>query len=71
MHLDYSTIFYRAIFPIDLFILYALFSLADHVMGPQRTVSFKCCLMHVHSRAYACIINEKTNGKIPGEYHVV
>ena len=27
--------------------------------------------MHVHSRAYACIINEKTKGKFPGEYHVV
>ena len=27
--------------------------------------------MHVYSSAYACIINEKTKGKIPGEYHVV
>ena len=29
-------------------------------MVPQRTVSFKCRLKHVHPRAYACIINEKT-----------
>ena len=27
--------------------------------------------MHVHSRAYVCIINEKTKGKFPGELHVV
>ena len=71
MHLVYPKIFYRAIFPIDLFNLYVLFSLSNHVMGPHRTVSFKCRLMHVHSRAYACIINEKTKGKFPGEYHEV
>ena len=70
MHLDYPTIFYRTIFPIDLFSLYFFFSLPDHVMVPQRTVSFKCRLMHMYSRAYACIINEKTKGKFPGEYHV-
>ena len=57
MHLDY---------PIDLFSLYFFFSLPDHVMVPQRTVSFKCRLMHMHPRAYACIINEKTKGKFPG-----
>ena len=63
MHLDYPTIFYRTIFPTDLFSLYVLFSLADHVMMvPQRTVSFKCRLMHVYPRVYACIINEKTKG---------
>ena len=71
MHLVYPTIFYRTIFPIDLFSLYVSFSLSDHVMVPQRTVSFKCRLMHVHPRAYVCIINEKTKGKFPGEYHVV
>ena len=27
--------------------------------------------MHVHSRAYVCIISEKTKGKFPGELHVV
>ena len=27
--------------------------------------------MHVHPRVYACIINETTKGKFPGEYHVV
>ena len=26
--------------------------------------------MHVHPRAYECIINEKTKGKFPGEQHV-
>ena len=65
MHLDYPTIFYRTIFPIDLFSLYFLFSLSDHVMVPQRTVSFRCRLMHVHSSACACIINEKDKKKIP------
>ena len=29
-------------------------------MVPLRTVSFKCRLMHVHPRAYVCIIIEKT-----------
>ena len=71
MHLDSPTIFYRTTFPIALFSLCALFSLSDHVMVPQRTVSFKCRLMHVHPRVYACIINETTKGKFPGEYHVV
>ena len=66
MHLVYPTIFYRTIFPIDLFSLYALFFLSDHVMVPQGSVSLKCRLMHVHSRAHACIINEKTKGKFPG-----
>ena len=70
MHLDYPTIFYRTIFPTDLFGLYVLFSLADHVMVPQRTVSFKCRLMHMHPRAYVCIINEKTKDKFPRENHV-
>ena len=27
--------------------------------------------MHVHPRAYVCIINEKTKGKFRGEHHVV
>ena len=71
MHVVYPTIFYRTIFPIDLFSLYVLFSLADHVMVPQRTVSFKCRPMHVHPRAYACIINEKTKGKFPGEQNIL
>ena len=26
--------------------------------------------MHLHPRAYVCIINEKTKGKFPGEQHV-
>ena len=48
-------------------------------MVPQRTVFFFVCLfvflfkfrlMHVHPRAYVCIINEKTKGKFPGEHHV-
>ena len=62
MHLDSPTTFHRAIFPIALFSLYVLFSLSDHVMGPQRTFSFKCRLMHMHPRAYVCIIHEKTTG---------
>ena len=65
MHLDYPTIFYRTIFPNDLFSLYFLFSLSDHVMVPQRTVSSRCRLLHVHSSACACIINEKDKKKIP------
>ena len=36
-------------------------------MVPQRTVSSNCPLMHVHPRAYVCIINAKTKGKFPGE----
>ena len=73
MHLDSLTIFSRTIFPIEknLFSLYVLFSLSDHVMGSQRTVSFKCRIMHMHPRAYACIVNETTKGKFPEEYHVV
>ena len=55
MHLLYPTIFYRTIFPIDLFSLYVLFPLSDHVTVPQRTVFFfKCRLMNVHSHAYTC-----------------
>ena len=27
--------------------------------------------MHMHPRAYVCMINETTKGKFPGEYHVV
>ena len=41
-----------------------------YVLVPQRTVSFKCRLIHVHPRAHVCIINEKTKGKFPGEHHV-
>ena len=40
-------------------------------MVPHRTVSFKCCPMHLHSLAYVCIIYEKKKGKFLGEYHVV
>ena len=47
------------------------FSITDHVMVPQRTVSFKCRLIHLYPRACVCIINEKTKGKFPGEHHVV
>ena len=32
---------------------------------------FKFRLMHVHPRAYVCIIHEKTKGKFPEEHHVV
>ena len=71
MHLVYPTMFYRTIFPIDLFGLYVLFSLSDHVMSTPESCSIKCRLMHVHSRAYVCIISEKTKGKFPGELHVV
>ena len=54
------------------------FPISGHVMVPQRTVFFVCLfvflfkfrLMHVHPRAYVCIINEKTKGKFPGEHHV-
>ena len=44
--------------------------LSDHVTVPQRTVSFNYRHMHVHPRAYECIINEKTKDKFPGEQHV-
>ena len=47
------------------------FPITDHVMVPQKTVSFKCCLIHVYPRAYVCISNEKTKGKFPGEHRVV
>ena len=30
-------------------------------MVPQRTVFFKFRVLHVHPRAYVCIINEKAN----------
>ena len=63
MHLDSPTIFYRTTFPIDLFSFYVLFSLSDHVMSTPENCSFKCRLMHMHPRAYVCIINEKTKGK--------
>ena len=62
MHLDSPTILYRTTFPIDLFSFYVLFSLSDHVMSTPENRSFKCRLMHMHPRAYACIINEKTKG---------
>ena len=41
------------------------FSLSDHVMVPQKTVSFKCRLMHVHPNACARIINEENKRQIP------
>ena len=53
----------------DLLSLYVLFSHFMYVLVPQRTVSFKCHLMHVHPRAYVCIINKNAN--FLGEHHVV
>ena len=47
------------------------FLISDHVMIPQRTVSSKCPLMHVHPRAYVSIINEKIKDKVLEEHHVV
>ena len=41
------------------------FPIADHVIVPERTVSFKRRPMHVHPRAYVCILYEKTKRKIP------
>ena len=55
---------------MDLLSLFC-FPISDNVMVPQRTVSFKCRLMHVHPHAFVCIINEKTKGKVPGEHQVV
>ena len=45
------------------------FPIADHVIVPERTVSFKRRPMHVHPRAFVCIIIiiiifEKTKRKI-------
>ena len=45
------------------------FHILDHVILPERTVSFKC--RPLHPRAYVYIIYEKTKGKFPGEHHVV
>ena len=58
---------------IDVFSLKVLFSITDHVTEPQRTVFFffKCRFIHVHPRAYVCIINEKTKSKFPGKHEVV
>ena len=47
------------------------FPISDNVLVPQRTVSFKCRLMHMHPHAFVCTINEKTKGKFPGEHRVV
>ena len=55
----------------DLFCLNVLFPISDHLMVPQRTVSFKCGLMHAYPRASVCIIYEKTKGKFPGEHRVI
>ena len=51
--------------------LFVLFSLFKPHMVPHRTVSFKCCPMHLHSRGYVCRIYEKAKDKFLGEYHVV
>ena len=34
-----------------IFLACILFVIADYVMTPQRTVSFKCLAIHVHMRA--------------------
>ena len=47
------------------------FPITDHVTVPQRTISFKCRLIHVYPHAYVCIINEETQGKFPREHRVV
>ena len=56
MHLVYPTIFYRTTFPIDLFSLYVLFSLSDHVMVYPRELFLSnvvlCTCIHVHMHAY-------------------
>ena len=38
---------------------------------PRELFFFKFRLMHVHPRAYVCIINEKTKGQFRGERHMV
>ena len=45
--------------------------IADHVMLPKRTVSFKSRPIHAHPRTYACMTNEKKKGKLPREHHVL
>ena len=40
----------------------------DHMIVPQRTVSFKMSSYVVHRCAYVCIINERTKGKFRGEH---
>ena len=41
---------------IDFLACLFCFPISDNMMVPQRTFSFKCCLMHVNPRAYVCII---------------
>ena len=48
-------------FPIDLFSLYVLFSISDHVMQLEGIVSFKCRLMHVQLHAYLMIKTRKNS----------
>ena len=43
---------------IDFLACLFCFPISDNIMVPQRTFSFKCCLTHVHPRAYVCIITE-------------
>ena len=40
------------------------FPIADHVIVPERTVSFKRRPMHAHPRAFVCTMYEKTKRKI-------
>ena len=44
------------------------FLTSDHVMIPQRTVSFKCPLIHVHRRAYryVCIFMKRKKANSMG-----
>ena len=53
--------------PIDLFSFYVLFS---HFI-PRDGTPRELFLSNVHPRARVCIIDEKPNGKFPGEHHVV
>ena len=57
----------RTKLPIDLFSFYVLFS---HFI-PRDGTPRELFLSNVHPRARVCIIDEKPNGKFPGEHHVV
>ena len=49
----------------DLFSLNVLFPISDNLMVPQRTVSFKCHLIHAYPRASVCIIYERQKVNSP------
>ena len=47
---------------IDILACRFCFPISGNVMVPQRNASLICCPLHVHPRAYVCIIYEKTKG---------